>query len=403
VVIVERIGAAQNPIPVSVDGTRGGPVCFPQHVVMARCERGHSGIRISIVEWRLTRQGGGMDAEVVLRPITDPQWGSFVDSHGAALPFHHSWWAATLAECYGFQAFSLTFDDEAGRILAGVPVIEVRRMRGRPRWVSLPFTDNCPPLTTGQDGTWLGRNLDEARRAFGARRFEVRDELHGPGVHPGGTYLTHHLSLERSDEELLASFHASQVRRNIRRAEKAGVQIRAGTTERDVTAAFYGLHVRTRRRLGVPVQPARYFRLLWRRIIEPGHGTVLIAELAGRPIAAAIFLTSEGTCVYKYGASDERKWNARPNHLLFWTAIRWSAARGCRTFDFGRTGHGDEGLREFKSRWGTVERQLSYSVLADSAPRAGGVAVPSLVGSVIRHSPVVVPRALGEVLYRYTA
>ena len=46
-------------------------------------------------------------------------------------------------------------------------------------------------------------------------------------------------------------------------------------------------------------------------------------------------------------------------------------ARGCVTFDFGRTDPDDTGLREFKSRWGTEEGVLTYSVLSDTPNRTG--------------------------------
>jgi CelD/BcsL family acetyltransferase involved in cellulose biosynthesis len=344
-----------------------------------------------------------MDLEVVLRPLQDPRWSTFVSTHDAALPFHHPSWAAMLAECYGFRGFCLTVDDYAGRILAGLPVIEVHRGRGRRRWVSLPFTDECPPLCLPDAGTEVAAALDDMRRAFGVARLEIRAELPGAGVQPDGVFLTHQLPLAPSPDDTFATLHPNQVRRNIRRAQRAGVTIRAGATEADVTEVFYRLHVRTRRRLGVPVQPLRYFRLLWRQCLQPGHGTVLIAEWRGAPVAAAVFLASRNTCVYKYGASDARHWDVRPNHLLFWEAIRWATARGCRTFDFGRTDLGDEGLREFKSRWGTTERELSYVVLTDTPNRPSTGGVPGPVRSAIRHGPGFVPRILGELLYRYTA
>ncbi|NJC71272.1 GNAT family N-acetyltransferase [Planosporangium thailandense] len=307
-----------------------------------------------------------------------------------------------LAECYRFRAFCLTVDDHAGRILAGLPVAEVHR-RGRPRWVSLPFTDECPPLITpGADGEpteWL----DSLRRAFGVCRFEVRAALRGERVQRGDTYLNHRLPLDRAEDDVFAALHPNQVRRNIRRAQRAGVVVRVGSVEADLTEVFYRLHMRTRHRLGVPVQPLRYFRLLWRRFLEPGLGAVIIAELGGVPAAAGVFLAFGETCVYKYGASDERHLGARPNHLLFWESIRWAMARGCRTFDFGRTDLADTGLREFKSRWGTVEREFNYSVLADVPARAGMGAVPAPLRSAIRRGPIFVPRLLGELLYRHTA
>jgi CelD/BcsL family acetyltransferase involved in cellulose biosynthesis len=343
-----------------------------------------------------------MDVEVALRPLQDPRWSAFVGTHASARPFHHPSWAALLAECYRFPAFCLTVEDHSGRILAGLPVLEVHR-RGRTRWVSLPFTDECPPLINPGSAIDLPARLDELRRAFDVRSVEVRAELHGDGVQRGEVSWSHVLPLDRAESDVFAALHPNQVRRNIRRAQRAGVTVREGHAEADVTEVFYRLHTRTRHRLGVPVQPLRYFRLLWRRLLEPGLGTVLIAELGGVPVAAGVFLAFGGTCIYKYGASDERHLDARPNHLLFWEAIRWAMARGCRTFDFGRTDIADTGLREFKSRWGTVERECAYSVLADRPTRAAVGGLPLPLRSAIRHGPRFVPRVLGELLYRQTA
>jgi CelD/BcsL family acetyltransferase involved in cellulose biosynthesis len=342
--------------------------------------------------------------KVVQRPLRDPPWSAFVAQHPAALPFHHPSWAEVLAACYRFPAFGLTVEDADGTIVAGLPVLEVRRRAGRRRWVSLPFTDRCPPLTDPEavDAVLPGL-LDQARRQYGVARLEVRAELAGAQAHPAGEFLTHQLALLGTEDEIFRTFHPSQVRRNIQRARRAGVTVRRAHAEEDLTSVFYRLHTRTRRRLGVPVQPLRYFRLLWRHMLAPGHGALMIAELDGSPVAAAVFLASHNTCVYKYGASDEQRWHARPNHLLFWEAIRWAAANGCRTFDFGRTDLGEEGLRSFKSRWGAEESRLRYSVLTDAPPRPARGGLPPAVRSVIRHGPGILPRAVGELLYRYTA
>ncbi len=341
-----------------------------------------------------------MAREVVLAPVRSARWLSFVADHPAALPFHHPTWTETIAEAYGFRGFALTVLDGAGAIVAGVPVIEVPH-RSRPaRWVSLPFTDQVPVLTADGGGPVPTAQLDEARRAFGVGRFEIRAEV--PQAEPAGTFLTHEVPLDRTEAEILAACHANQVRRNIRKAQEAGVTVRHGTTEADLTGAFYRLHARTRRRLGVPVQPLRYFRALWRHVLAPGLGTVLIAERDGTPLAGGVFLAAGPTCVYKYGASDERWWQCRPNHALFWAAIRWAAGRGCHAFHFGRTDLDHRSLREFKARWGAVEATLNYSVLADPAGLAqrGPRGLPAPVRTALRHGPTIVPRMIGELTYR---
>ena len=80
--------------------------------------------------------------------LTDPRWGKFVAGHPLATPFHHPGWASLVANCYNFRAFAVATTNATGEIRAGLPVIEVRHLRGEPRWVSLPFTDYCPPLVS---------------------------------------------------------------------------------------------------------------------------------------------------------------------------------------------------------------------------------------------------------------
>lgn len=352
--------------------------------------------------WRV---GERADDDVTVLELTDPRWAGFVAAHPAATPFHHPDWTRLVAGCYGFRAFALAVGDEAGVIRTGLPVVEVRHLRGVPRWVSLPYTDYCPPLVSpGEQERQLVAALQRASRAAGVARVEIRAPV-TDGTTAGPQALRHVLALSHDPAEVYAGFHRSQVQRSIRRAEREGLTVRRGTSPNDLVDTFYQLHLRTRRRQGVPVQPRRFFRLLWDNTIATGLGSLLIVEAAGRPIAAAVFLMWNETVIYKFGASDESSWSLRPNHLLFWHAIRTACEQGRRWFDFGRTDIGQEGLRNFKLSWGAVEEPLSYGMVGstpESPPSAEGTAT-RVLGPVIRHGPLLLCRAVGETLYRYVA
>ena len=339
--------------------------------------------------------------------IDHPDWLEFVSGSPTALPYHHPAWARMLADCYGMPAFALVQHGPAGRIIGGLPCVEVKAPWGDRRWVSLPYTDACPPLCAPElTSDELLAELVGVRKTARVAALEVRGALEGPGAfaQPMAAW-THTLTLDRDPEVVLRNCHRSQVQRNITRAERSGVTVSWGQTPDALLDTFYSLHVQTRRRLGVPVQPRRFFRLLWERLIEPGLGRVLIAyaSASDTPIAAAVFLTWNGTIVYKYGASDAASWSLRPNHLLFWTAIRWGCENGYHRFDFGRTDLASAGLREFKRYWGTDERPLVYSVLAERAPAAPRGRLAAALGGVNRHAPPVVCRLTGELFYRYAA
>lgn len=349
-------------------------------------------------------------ARLRVLPVENPEWLRFVRDHPAATAFHEPAWAQMIADCYGYRAFAAVAADAHGGIAAGLPVVRVNPLGTRAKWVSLPFTDHCPPLVTSETARSLLASLFLQRaRADRARTAEVRDELAGcPAVDVG---VRHVLPLNGDEDAIWRGFHRSQVQRNIRRAEREGVVVRGGDREEDLTEVFYRLHVATRRRQGVPVQPHRFFQLLWRRVIAPGLGGVLVAEHQGTPVAAAVFLSTNHTTIYKFGASDSARWSVRPNHPIFWHAIRAAIQRGDNTFDFGRTDLSNHGLREFKASWGATEMPLRYARLGERArerrmPTADPLAAGRTgraAGAVIRRAPTWVCRVSGSILYRYAA
>jgi CelD/BcsL family acetyltransferase involved in cellulose biosynthesis len=332
----------------------------------------------------------------------DPRWQELVARSRDALPFHRPAWLEILADCYGFRPFVLAVPDAEGRLSAGVPLMEVKTpLRGR-RWIALPFTDRCPPLVTSPEaGQGLAEALDGARHEAGIDRLEIRSRVVGPGFADGIVAVSHLLDLGPGYDAVERSF-APATRRNLRRAQREGLELRLADSEDCIVSIFYELQARTRRRLGVPVQPRRYFRALWRLGLEQGLGYALLVFQRGRPIAGAVLLVAGETVVYKYGASDDRSWELRPNNLLFGEAIRRACEDGAAVFDFGRSDLEHAGLRAFKAGWGASEVPLVYTSTGQRPAPAGSFA-SRLASAALRRAPIRMSRALGETLYRYAA
>ena len=339
---------------------------------------------------------------VELLELESRRWLDFVSGRPDALPFHRAGWARTVAEPYGFRTFAAVVEDDFGEIVAGIPLAEARKpWSRRPSWTALPFTDRCPPLATDAvSERALLTGLDDLRRTLGLSAVEIRSRQQVGFSRDAG--VIHRLDLRLGLERVRSGFSRSQVERQLRRAEREGVLVHSSTAARDVLETFYRLHVETRRRQGVPVQPRSFFRALAAHLAEPDVGEVLIAEVDGRAAAAAVFLASPGTVVYKFGASDPSLLDVRPNHPLFLRAIERAIGRGATEFDFGKTDTHNAGLRRFKSSWGASEEPLTFTVLAEKAPKRAP-ATPGLAARVIRHSPPWVARAAGALLYRYAA
>ena len=329
----------------------------------------------------------------------DPGWLAFLAAQPGATLFHHPAWARVLSQTYGYRSLVLAQSDLDGRIVGGLPAVELRGLRGR-RYVALPFTDHCPPLADSPVATQtLSRNLSAWRKATGARELVIRDALPaGPGIHLVSRGVRHTLPLAGGSQEILKRLQGGPVARAIRKAEREGVTARVSTSMADLSS-FYRLHLATRRRLGVPIQPKRFLESIWRECLASGLGFAVVAGWRSHPVAAGLFLAWNGTLIYKFGASDPRYWNLRPNNLVIWAAIQWGTAHGFRWLDFGKSDLDNQGLRDFKSRWGATEIPLVHSHLSDAPPGPAPQLLRQALSRVIRTSPPIVCRGIGELLY----
>jgi CelD/BcsL family acetyltransferase involved in cellulose biosynthesis len=334
--------------------------------------------------------------------IDDPRWLELVLSHEKASPFHLPAWTKVIAECYGFKTLLLAVEDPNGELVGGMPVIAVRSPLGSTRWISLPYSDSCPPLLkAGVELSDLASALREHISASPVSEFEIRCALPAePGVYPVEVGYHHTMSVARD----VADLHPRKSQReNRNRAVRLGVEIVRGT-EWDDLETFYRLHTLTRRRHGVPVQPIRLFRLIWDRLISAGHGWVLSAVYEGQVVVAGVYLSHNGTLVAKYHASDPgAPCDIGAGHLIEWRSMVIACEEGYHTLDVGRTDTDAEGLRLYKSGWGHSESPLVYTHLSVAEPKTSRPHVSGLARQIIRSSPLWVCRSLGEVLYRWTA
>jgi CelD/BcsL family acetyltransferase involved in cellulose biosynthesis len=324
---------------------------------------------------------------------SDARWRELADERADATVFHHPAWAGLLADCYGYRAMLAV--SEGG---AALPLIETA-LPLRRRWVALPFTDACGAFGRRPDDTFAAE-LRELAQRMRLDALEVRDALPaGDGVQTASRFVRHDAALDGDSRALFKRLRRNH-RRNIIDAGEAGIRV-VRDTSAQALETFYGLHVQTRRRLGVPVQPQRFFRLFAERILARGLGFVLTAYQGDAPAAAAVFMSWHGTLVCKYSARADRHTRSDAIPLLFWTAMRWGCENGYRSFDLGRTDLASTQLRAFKDGWATTETPLAYSWIARRPLREPSHRLDAAMGVAIRHSRPWFCRAVGELLYRY--
>ena len=347
----------------------------------------------------------GAENRATFLSLTSAVWTSFVENHPAATPFHHPAWAQVLATTYGFDAAGLALLGADGEIEVALPIIRLGLPGLRRRWISLPFTDWCPPLVqSGTDVSGLSERLDAVRAEHRVGSLEVRDRLPGDAGERTARGYHHVVSLQPDLSAVSARFDHSRVARKLHRVQRVDLSVRRSDSRSELLEAFYPLHVRTRRRLGVPVQPRRFFEVLWQEFINRGLGFVVTARVSGVPVASSVFFTWNGRMLHKFAASDRGLvGNTGAGHAVVWRALQSGCETGHVEFDFGRTDFGNVGLRTFKRSWGARESALVYTVLGPRRPRSPGGRGQAILGPVIRSSPELVTRAIGRVGYRYTA
>ena len=183
-------------------------------------------------------------------------------------------------------------------------------------------------------------------------------------------------------------------------SDPSGLRFELSVSEEGI-GDFYRLHVRTRRRHGLPPQPFSFFRNVHQHVVKPGLGFVALARSGSRPVAAAVFFHLGRNAIYKFGASDERYQDSRPNNLVMWDAIQKLSDAKVEILHFGRTSLENEGLRRFKSSWGTIERSLEYfrfdvtsNCWTSTKDKSSGIH-----NALFKRLPLIANRLIGAAIY----
>ena len=329
-------------------------------------------------------------------------WDTLLRSHPEASIFHSSGWSETLSETYGYTQRNVAAK-EGSDLKIFLPLMEVKSPLTGNRAVSLPFSDYCDPvIQEGVSFPEVMNHLFEVGKRAGWRTIELRSSKSLFEDAPPSTTHFHHILTLSEDEARLFSGIRSSTQRNIRKAEKEGVRIAiSGSSE--AVREFYRLNCLTRRDHGLPPQPFLFFRNLHRHLLEKNLGFVVLASYEGACIAGGLFLHFGGKGFYKYGASDRKYQRLRANNLVMWEAIRWFCRNGFRSFCFGRTERGNEGLMQFKSGWGAEESVIHYYKydLRKNEYIVDRSLVTGLHNRVFRILPIPVSRVIGSALYRH--
>ena len=337
-----------------------------------------------------------MSTLTVLSPESQ-RWRTFVAAH-ATSPFQSAEWLETLTSAYGLTAQVVVLVDNEGELNAGLPLIR-SSLPWRERWTCLPFSDVVDPIAT--NSTTREELLAAIAESYQTDPILIRADASAPGWTSRQVGTIQIVDVADGAAGVLRDA-GSNAKRSVKRAGKEP-SLRAAVIDsrEEFLGPCYRLTVRSRRRLGVPTQPRRYWSRVW-DLHERGLALTIGVYRDDALVASGVFLLGASHAVYKYGASEASAWKLRPNHLMFATAFDRLAERGARTMDFGLTDLANASLHEFKATWGGWETTASFSA-ADPRLLPKSTEPGRLLTAAIRRAPALTGRVIGAVAYRYMA
>lgn len=136
----------------------------------------------------------------------------------------------------------------------------------------------------------------------------------------------------KTDEELLAGFNQLW-RRNIKKADKAGVEVSIGTV--DELPLFHEVYVETAARDHFTPRGLPYFQKMFSvmNAEDPNRVKLYLARHEGRVVAATTMVTVGTHAWYSYGASTTADREVRPSNAIQWRMMRDARDAGCTTYD----------------------------------------------------------------------
>jgi peptidoglycan pentaglycine glycine transferase (the first glycine) len=274
--------------------------------------------------------------------ITSGTWDAFVTGHPSSHILQTSSWGALKSQ-FGWkdQRVGLAHKNQ---LVAGAQMLTRRLPAGLGRLAYVPKG----PLVDWQDEaqvTAMMTTLDRAARAQGAIALTIEPELSDESAHrerlqtlgfapsPLGSVQPRRTIVVdiAPDEDTILAAMKQKTRYNVRLAGRKEVAVRE-STEADLPA-FHALMAVTGERDTFGVHTPAYYEAAYHLFAPRGWARLLLAEVEGKAVAAAMIFALPPRSWYFYGASSNEHREKMPTYLLQWEAIRWAKSLGCTTYD----------------------------------------------------------------------
>ena len=297
----------------------------------------------------------GALAPTISTDVTPSEWDDYVGRHAEATGDHLWAWRGIFETVFGQRC--LYFGARRGTTLVGVLPVVLFQSRVFGRFAtSLPFLNYGGLLA---DDTVVAAALVERATAvaasFRATHLELRHQRQQLDRLPCRRHKVGLVLPLPDTVEALWTQIDRKVRNQVRKAQKASLQVVAGGPE--LVAPFYDVFAENMRDLGTPVYPRRLFEETLRAFQDRAH--VVVVRQGTETLAGAVAIRFRDTVLVPWASSRRAYRHLCPNMLLYWALLERAVADGVTAFDFGRSSPG-AGTHQFKLQWGARETPLAW-------------------------------------------
>jgi FemAB-related protein (PEP-CTERM system-associated) len=289
-------------------------------------------------------------------------WDAFVRAHAAGSVFHLAAWGKSIARAMGHHVYSLAA--YKGTELVGIlPLIHIRSRLFGNSLSSSAFAVYGGPLTFSSDvADALDAKAWALAQQLGVTALEYRHQV---ALRPGwaskaDTYATFRRPLAGTEEENLKAVPRKQ-RAEVRKSFDKGLSV---VIEKTANRHFR-VYSESVRNLGTPVFPKALFDALLHFYGDAADVLTVMKDTT--PVASVLSLYHKGEVLPYYGGGTAAARELRANDFMYFKLMSHAVARGCTSFDFGRSKVGT-GAYAFKKNWGFLPMPLVYEYrLAEGA------------------------------------
>jgi hypothetical protein len=291
-----------------------------------------------------------MELTVLEAPGTE--WDEFATRY-TDLIFYRSAWSEVLRKGLGGQPLYFCLR-EGRKIVAGLPGVLLNFKIFRVLYASIPYgnmigeKERFPDLWEYLEGEFIRRRIHQVRIAD-SPFWESRNPTQNfKGIETICTLI----DLKGMDEESLLKSYSHYVRRDLKRAQKNGIEIYKGESKEDFDH-LYRLYLMAMKRNRAPAKYSYRLVMAFREfMLAFNGGTLLIARKDESPVAGMLLMHSNSSTHAFLTGSDSRFLKFYPNKLLVHQSLVEAISCGHEIFDFMGSEKGDANLIRFKNLWG---------------------------------------------------